>query len=224
MCDLPVPFRTSCPLSFTFVSTSTVFWSATARRPALGNTKILVSSSPIQQLIDLKFARVRVSETSISSIRLLHPSTRYLDHLGRAIDMPYPMARPDDPVHLKNFDPKTFYPAIAVRGDSLDTSIYPSSSISQAQAQEHHSHAHLPRPELRHRYVLLHPTGPFRPYSTEARQTDVWDSESWLRKQRERNRLRIWMISLCFFVAVGILIAIFAWLGSHHWFQHGGND
>ncbi|KAL9137042.1 MAG: hypothetical protein Q9175_001752 [Cornicularia normoerica] len=27
--------------------------------------------------------------------------------------MPYPMARPDDPVHLKSFDPKTFYPAIA---------------------------------------------------------------------------------------------------------------
>lgn len=66
------------------------------------------------------------------------------------------MARPDDPVHLKNFDPKTFYPAIAVREDSVDTSIYPSSSISQTQAQGHHARTHLPRPELRHTYVLLY--------------------------------------------------------------------
>ncbi len=48
----------------------------------------------------------------------------------------------------------------------------------------------------------------------------TWDSESWLRKQHERNRLRIWMISLCFFVAIGILIALFAWLGSNNWFKH----
>jgi len=106
------------------------------------------------------------------------------------------MARPDDPVHLKNFDPNTFYPAIAVREDSVDTSIYPSSSISQAQAQAqaHHAHTHLPRPELRH-------------------------TDSWLQKQHERNRLRIWMISLCFFVAIGVLIALFAWLGSNNWFK-----
>ena len=77
--------------------------------------------------------------------------------------MPHSMARPDDPVHLKNFDPKTFYPAIAVRGDSVDTSIYPSSSISQAEAQEHHAHTNLRRPALRHRYVNLYHAGPFVP-------------------------------------------------------------
>ena len=74
--------------------------------------------------------------------------------------MPYPMARPDDPVHLKNFDPKTFYPAVAIRGDSLDTSIYPSSSISQTETQAHHAGTDQPRPALRHTYVLYYYAGP----------------------------------------------------------------
>lgn len=64
-------------------------------------------------------------------------------------------------------------------------------------------------------------TMPDSPCSKDARYADRCDSESWLRKQHERNRLRIWMISLCFFVAIGILIAIFAWLGSNNWFKHG---
>ena len=54
------------------------------------------------------------------------------------------MPGPEHPTHLKNFDPKTFWPAITPRSDSL--SIYPSSSLSEARAR---------RPSLQHSYDPL---------------------------------------------------------------------
>ena len=49
--------------------------------------------------------------------------------------MPYPLAKPDDAVQLKTFDPATFYPALSaseklkLRDDSVTT--FPSKSISE---------------------------------------------------------------------------------------------
>ena len=66
--------------------------------------------------------------------------------------MPYPQAKSVEPIYLKNFDPKTFYPALAnaeglePRADSI--SIRPSSSISQ-QSIRHPD----PDPELFPTYV-----------------------------------------------------------------------
>lgn len=58
--------------------------------------------------------------------------------------MPHPLSQPDThPIHLKSFDPKTFYPALGPRSDSL--SIYPSSSVSQV---------HPPRPSAAPSYEL----------------------------------------------------------------------
>ena len=54
--------------------------------------------------------------------------------------MPYPQAKPDDPVHLKTFDPHTFYPAIAARhisGSRQDSvSTFPSRSICEPEIPE----------------------------------------------------------------------------------------
>lgn len=161
----------------------------------LWKTSRLLLSSIKNDLIDRKSRRRQGSLKITIPVWCYTSQPGILDLQGRETRMPYPMARPDDPVHLKNFDPKTFYPAVAIRGDSLDTSIYPSSSISQTETQAHHAGIDQPRPALRH-------------------------TESWLRKQQQRNRLRIWMISLCFFVAIGVLIAVFAWLGSNNWFKH----
>ena len=54
--------------------------------------------------------------------------------------MPYAMTR-QDPRHLKDFDPKTFWPSVAVQSDSL--SIYPNSSVSNVTPR---------RPSLPHSY------------------------------------------------------------------------
>lgn len=72
-------------------------------------------------------------------------------------------------------------------------------------------------PPLSPSFPALFPPPPFSPIGVCA---DAQGRESWLAKQRQRNRMRIWMISLCFCVVIGILIAIFAWLGSNHWFKH----
>ena len=66
--------------------------------------------------------------------------------------MPYPQVKTVEPIYLKNFDPKTFYPALAEaeelepRADSI--SIRPSLSISQ-QSIRHPD----PDPELVPTYV-----------------------------------------------------------------------
>lgn len=53
-------FPSSCPLSFTFIRTSTVSSrSAVARRPASVRPKALVSSLPTQHLFDRKLNRIR---------------------------------------------------------------------------------------------------------------------------------------------------------------------
>ena len=66
--------------------------------------------------------------------------------------MPYPQSKSADPIYLKNFDPKTFYPALAhteeLEPRADDISINPSSSISQ-QSIRH------PDPEIYPVYVLL---------------------------------------------------------------------
>ncbi|KAL2041999.1 hypothetical protein N7G274_005187 [Stereocaulon virgatum] len=97
------------------------------------------------------------------------------------------MAEQDRSINLKNFDPKTFWPAITPRSDSL--SIYPSSSVSEARAR---------RPSLER-------------------------SDSYIEEQRQRNKTIIWIISISFFIIIAIMIAVFAWLGSHNWFKNG-ND
>ncbi len=51
------------------------------------------------------------------------------------------------------------------------------------------------------------------------RGADATGRDSFLRRQRQRNRVRIWMISICFVVALTILVALFAWLGVHNWFK-----
>ncbi|KAK0509039.1 hypothetical protein JMJ35_008410 [Cladonia borealis] len=88
-----------------------------------------------------------------------------------------------DPRHLQNFDPKTFWPSVAAQSDSL--SIYPNSSVSNIAPR---------RPSLPH-------------------------SESYIERQRLRNKTIIWVISISFFVVIVILIALFAWLGAHNWFK-----
>ncbi len=47
--------------------------------------------------------------------------------------------------------------------------------------------------------------------------------ESYIERQRLRNKTIIWVISLSFFVVMVILVALFAWLGSHNWFR-GADD
>lgn len=37
--------------------------------------------------------------------------------------------------------------------------------------------------------------------------------------QRKRNTIRIWMISICFLAVLGIIVALFAWLGANNWFK-----
>ena len=43
--------------------------------------------------------------------------------------------------------------------------------------------------------------------------------ESYIERQRLRNKTIIWVISISFFVVIVILIALFAWLGAHNWFK-----
>ena len=54
-------------------------------------------------------------------------------------------------------------------------------------------------------------------------RADAGNSESYIEQQRQRNKTIIWIISLSFFVVIAIMIALFAWLGSHNWFK-GGDD
>jgi len=98
------------------------FWTDYAV-PALETTISLCS----EQTLRTK-GQVRKIGFGIGILSYFKPSE---DKTFKQAKMPYPMARTDDPVHLKTFDPKTFYPAIGVRSDSL--SIYPSSSVSQTR-------------------------------------------------------------------------------------------
>ena len=76
------PFPSSCPLSFTFIRTSTVSSRSTvARRPALVYSNALVSSSQNQHLFDRNLNRIRGLKTKIPLTWLLHHSTRRLDFL-----------------------------------------------------------------------------------------------------------------------------------------------
>ncbi|MCJ1273025.1 hypothetical protein MMC21_000814 [Puttea exsequens] len=121
--------------------------------------------------------------------------------------MPYPTTRATDddgidPVKLKNFDPKTFWPTLNDRYQSDSLSIYNTSS-------------HPRRPSITPSYDDI----PISP-KTKIHFADGYPSESFLRRERQRNRLRIWMISICFFVILCVLVALLAWLGVHNWFKH----
>lgn len=78
---------------------------------------------------------------------------------------------------------------------------------------------------------MLHPVGRHFHIRTNPRYsiTDRCESanvrcrESYIERQRLRNKTIIWVISLSFFVVIVILIALFAWLGAHDWFKGRGN-
>jgi len=107
--------------------------------------------------------------------------------------MPYPQSKHAEPVYLKNFDPKTFYPALAhtetLEPRADDISINPSSSISQ-QSIRHPD----PDPE---NYPL----------------------ETWGVRERHISRTRLWIFTLGAAVLVTIIVLVFAWLGAHNFFR-----
>ena len=78
---------------------------------------------------------------------------------------------------------------------------------------------------------MLHPVGrhflirmkPRFPIMDRCESANARCSESYIERQRLRNKTIIWVISLSFFVVIVILIALFAWLGAHNWFKGGGN-
>jgi len=130
--------------------------------------------------------------------------------------MPYPQAKSADPIYLKNFDPKTFYPALAnaeglePRADSI--SIRPSSSISQ-QSIRHPE----PDPELFPTYV------PCRWLSkcAEGERKDTADNsrrDTWVR-EHHISRRKLWAITTGVAISVIIIVLIFAWLGAHNFFK-----
>lgn len=57
----------------------------------------------------------------------------------------------------------------------------------------------------------------------EQTDADTKDRDSYIEEQRQRNKTIIWIISISFFIIIAIMIAVFAWLGSHNWFKNG-ND
>ena len=210
-------FPSSCSLSFTFIRTSTVSSrSAVARRPASVRSKALVSSSPAQHLFDRKLNRIRVQGNRFLGLGCSTFQTGiYIFSLQFCISWRGQMIPCTS--RTSTLKPSTKLPSVET--PSIQAYIHPPPSLKRKPKAIMPIHIYLGQSSdtRTSSFTMRDPLPP----SKESRSADVWDSESWLRKQHERNRLRIWMISLCFFVAIGILIALFAWLGSNNWFKHG---
>ncbi|KAL9102343.1 MAG: hypothetical protein Q9163_002493 [Psora crenata] len=148
--------------------------------------------------------------------------------------MPYPQAKPDDPVHLQTFDPKTFYPAVAarhsneIRNDSVST--FPARSICEPDIPKNFDPATFypalaARERLKGRVDSMFVDSVYlsRPMSqatiTTWERPQLGPCDSDLYSERKRTLKKLWTIGIFVFVATVIIILVIAWLGAHNFFQ-----